>query len=116
MFVLNKCKKCPPDIKGLCCFHTVLIYGESYILPKNPCKFYNKESKGCTEYRKRYKKNDNCQPIQRARKLRVLPEGCLYLKKRHIKKNMFKKFAEEPLPDDVGRIYDRFNQKDIQYD
>jgi len=83
---MNKkvCKNCP--IKGLCCYHSILVKdidGKLYniILKNQPCKYLDTERGDCLIYENRFKINPYCLPIEIAIRQNALPEKCLYVKK-----------------------------------
>lgn len=76
----NLCEKCPNNIKGLCCYISTLVDGYNIILPKQPCKFLDLETKTCTVHKERFRKNRRCSPIDIAIRDGGYPEGCAYLK------------------------------------
>ncbi len=77
------CKKC--EIKGLCCYHSVLLRGKdgtryNVILKNHPCKFLDIETRKCLIYDNRFILNPYCVEIEQAVRQQCLPGECLYLK------------------------------------
>ena len=73
------CEDCPSDLKGTCCFNSVLIEGHNIVLSNHPCKFLDLKTMDCSIYNERYLKNRNCINIEQAIARGGLPVGCLYL-------------------------------------
>lgn len=75
----NLCKSCKEEIKGQCCLVSIFYKGEVYGLKAVPCKYLTK-SKQCKVYKNRFEKCTGCLTIDKAIKMRALPQQCQYVK------------------------------------
>jgi len=100
----NLCKKCPDNIKGLCCHISEVIEGYNIILPNQPCKFLNLETKTCTVHKERFKKNKRCTPIKAAIRDGGYPHGCRYLKHNYNLVKVPPKIHYETVKDNLSTI------------
>lgn len=74
----NLCIDCPSDIRGLCCYFSVLIKGVQMVCD-DYCKFLNIETGRCSVYRERFQKNRHCLTLEEMKKHGTLPRKCLYV-------------------------------------
>ena len=100
----NLCINC--EIKGLCCYHSVIVVGKNgqrynVILKSKPCQFLDLKTKKCLVYKNRYKVNPYCITIKEAIRQNALPVDCLYVKdNEEYKKNVPK---IDYIPDDLPK-------------
>lgn len=107
----KKCFSCPDSIKGLCCYHSLLIRTPfqvyNIVLTNHPCIFLDTDTNECTIYERRYELNPYCNTVEEAIAKNALPKECVYLNGTHretIPKQPF-------IPDDLPKwIFERVEE------
>jgi uncharacterized cysteine cluster protein YcgN (CxxCxxCC family) len=63
---------------GKCCYFKVAL-GKQAFFSKNHCPFLDLNTKLCTVYKDRFKKNPECLSIKDAIRIKALPNDCPYV-------------------------------------